>query len=70
MQQGIQLAEQHSDEDKVTCQKSSSLKQREDREIMEWAATAKEPSGGSGIGHGPRSGEEVSWKAEERVEVR
>ena len=68
MQQGIQLAEQHSDEDKVTCQKSSSLKQREDREIMEWAATAKEPSGGTGIG--PRSGEEVSWKAEERVEVR
>jgi len=35
---------------------------------MEWAATAKEPSGGTGIG--PRSGEEASWKAEERVEVR
>jgi hypothetical protein len=55
LHEGIQLAE-HSDEEKVTCQQKSSLKQREweDGEIMEWASTAKQFGGGTGIGDGAR----------------
>ncbi|RLM78899.1 uncharacterized protein C2845_PM12G04480 [Panicum miliaceum] len=73
LQEGFQLGEQHSYEDKVTCacQQKSSPKQSPDSQTIELAAAAEQyGAGGTGARRRPHSGEEAGWKAEERAEVR